>query len=296
MSERNVSELYYRIPGRPGGQRPGAHRGLVMGPGTEFATHARLFDMPDPRRIDLNASLRRTPRQWLVRASRQKSASTITLLLDVSRSMHFGSGQSKLQVIADFVQSLGHSAYRSGDLLSMTLFDQQRRDDLHAPARQGRGVGSALADTLRNLPTPPLLSARQNFLFPEFGDMLCSCTEQISNNSKLIFLVSDFHWPDSAIEAIMDRLESKCVVPLIVWDKAETEPPGKGGWLNTRGLENGERRSVWLRASVREQWRDKVRLRRQSLSQVFASFQSKPFFMEAGFDAESLSRYFLERA
>jgi len=259
VSERNVSELYYRIPGRPGGQRPGAHRSLVMGAGPEFATHARLFDVPDPRRIDLNASLRQTPRQWLVRASRQKSAATLHLLLDVSRSMHFGSEQSKLRVIADFVQTLGHSTYRSGDMLGMTVFDQQRRDDLHAPARQGRGVGFALANTL-------------------------------------VFLVSDFHWPDGAIEAVMDRLESKSVVPLIVWDKAETKPPRKGRWLNTQEQETGERRSVWLRPSIREQWLVNVRMRRQNLTQIFARFQSKPFFMEAGFDAESLSRYFLEHA
>ncbi|KAB7631796.1 MxaS protein, partial [Verminephrobacter sp. Larva24] len=51
----SLHEFHYRLPARAGGFRPGSHLGRSLGPGQEFATHVRLFDNPDPRRIDLRA-------------------------------------------------------------------------------------------------------------------------------------------------------------------------------------------------------------------------------------------------
>ena len=43
------------------------------GAGLEFATHLRLFDRPDPRRLDLRASIANLRSEWLVRVNRQQA-------------------------------------------------------------------------------------------------------------------------------------------------------------------------------------------------------------------------------
>ncbi len=71
-------------------------------------------------------------------------------MIDVSASMSFGSPDSKLDIAADFIESLGHSAFGYGDALGMVAFDNELREDLIIPARTGRGVGTTIADVLRS--------------------------------------------------------------------------------------------------------------------------------------------------
>jgi len=70
-----------------------------------FAAHARLFDVPDPRRLDLRASISDMRGDWLIRTFMQPASITVHVLLDVSASMRFGQ-PGKLQVAADFLLSL----------------------------------------------------------------------------------------------------------------------------------------------------------------------------------------------
>src|SRR5689334_22707216 len=143
-------EFHYRLPSRADGQRPGSHPGSSLGAGQEFVSHARLYDRPDPRRLDMRASLRDLSRDWLVRVNRQRAGVAVHVVVDVSSSMSFGSRKTKLEVAADFVEALGHSAFRVGDALGMLAFDAAERSDLFMPALLSRGVGDVMADLLRN--------------------------------------------------------------------------------------------------------------------------------------------------
>src|SRR4051812_31798725 len=106
-----VQEFRYRSPHRVGGWRVGSHEGRAPGAGLEFASHVRLYDRPDPRRLDLRASIASLQSEWLVRVNRQQAAMTVRLLVDVSASMRFGT-PPKLEVVAAFVRALGQSALR----------------------------------------------------------------------------------------------------------------------------------------------------------------------------------------
>src|ERR1700754_1049758 len=139
MSEHR--EFHYRLPQRIGGWRPGSHRGSSLGAGQEFVSHMRLYDRPDPRRLDLRASLRNIQQDWLVRVNRQRSSIPVHAVIDVSASMYFGSRHTKLEVAAEFLEALGQSTFRVGDALGMLAFDVRERTDLFVPARLGRGVG-----------------------------------------------------------------------------------------------------------------------------------------------------------
>ena len=144
-ADQGRAEFHYRLPQRFGGQRPGAHAGSSLGAGQQFAAHRRLLDHPDPRRIDLRASLRDVRGDWLVRIARQRVAVPVHALVDVSASMHFGAARSKLARAADFVDALGHSAFRAGDPVGLMGFDSGPREDLYLPARHSRGIGGVMA-------------------------------------------------------------------------------------------------------------------------------------------------------
>lgn len=276
-------EFHYRLPHRVGGWRPGSHAGSGLGGGQEFATHLSLYDWPDPRRLDLRASLRDSRGGWLVRVHRQRAAIAVHAVVDVSASMNFGEPRSKLQVAADFVEALGHSAFRVGDALGMIGFDARQRDDLFMPAMRSRGLGSVMAETLRQCRGDAAgADGLQDALLP------------LAGRQGLVFLVSDFHWPLHRLGAALHSLAHACVVPMVVWDHAEAEPLARDGLAFMRDAETGAARTLWMRPALRRQWRDAVGRRRTELDRFFAARGLRAFHVGGAFDGEAMSRYFFE--
>jgi hypothetical protein len=287
-----TEEFHYRLPATFGGQRPGAHRGTSLGAGLGFAAHKRLFDHPDPRRIDLRASVRDVRGEWLVRIQRQRVSVPVHAVVDVSASMHFGAERSKLQVVADFVEALGHSAFRAGDALGLLAFDHGERDDLFVPARHSRGAGIAMGESLRQCAAE---SAYQHDRAHEHtADALRRTVARLAGRSGLVFLVSDFHWPLDALGAVLEQLAPACVVPLVVWDPAETEPPAARALVAVSDAETGVRRTLWMRESLRRQWHEGVEARRAALHALFDAHGLAPFYLHGRFEAEALTRHFME--
>jgi uncharacterized protein (DUF58 family) len=281
-------EFHYRLPRRVGGWRPGAHRGSSLGAGQEFVSHMSLYERPDPRRLDLRASLRATNGDWLVRVNRQRVGISVHVLVDVSASMSFGTPQTKLEVIADFVEALGQSAFRVGDALGLLAFDAEARPELFMPALLSRGMGSVMAAQLRQWQTRP--GGREGRLG------LDDAALHLAGRRGLVFLVSDFHWDLDQLAPVLDLLVHAHVVPMIVWDAAEIEPPSQDAIAPLQDMESGRARCLWLRPKLRQQWRDGVTLRRIQLEQFFAVRGLHPFFLRGAFNGEALSQYFFETA
>jgi uncharacterized protein (DUF58 family) len=282
-----LPEFHYRLPGRASGFRPGSHSGSSFGAGQEFAMHGRLFDHPDPRRIDLRASMRAIPAEWLVRVNLQRVAVPLHVVVDVSASMHFGRRQSKLSLVADFVEALGYSAFRAGDQVGMLAFDAAEREDLYSPARYGQGVGDVMAGVLR--------TCAQGEAGVAGGiDGLERSASKLAGKQGLVFLVSDFHWPLTRLPTVLDTLTHAYVIPMVIWDPAETEPPEGGALLSVNDAETGARRTLWMRDRTRREWREAVARRRAEITGLFGKRGVRPFFVQGTFDAEALSRYFLE--
>ena len=283
----NAKEFVYKLSGISGNSRPGIHRSRRQGAGMLFASHTRLFDQPDPRRIDLRASLKSIHRDWLVRSNHQRSSETIKAVVDVSASMHFGSARRKLDIVADFLNSLGFSAYRSGDSVNLMAFDDAFRDDLYMPARRGRGTGLTMATAISNCNKHDTQAGTTHGL--------ADCVGRLPSTGGIVFLVSDFHWSLESLPAMLENLSDVLVVPLVVWDAAEIEPPEQGGLLSARDAESGHIRSLWIRKKIRQQWRDSVRRRRAEIATVFSAIDIQPFHIDGNFEAECLTRYFLEK-
>jgi uncharacterized protein (DUF58 family) len=261
----------------------------------------RLYDRPDPRRLDLRASLRGLSDEWLVRVNRQRAGASVRAVVDVSASMMFGSRRPKLHVVADFIEALGMSAFRVGDAVGMMAFDDIERPDLFIPARVSRGMGSMMGDALREVcdgggPGSPggASIARQAPGSSLRTDGLEDAASRLAGQQGLVFLVSDFHWSLERLDIALDLLAHAGVVPVIVWDSAETEPPTRNALASLRDAESGARRTLWLRPRLRQEWRRAVAQRRAEIDSYFAAHAIRPFYVEGTFNADALSRYFFE--
>ncbi len=276
-------DFHYRMPMRVGGQRPGAHRSSTTGSGQEFIAHQTLFDRPDPRRLDLRASIRDPEGRWLVRVNRQRAGIPVYLLADVSASMAFGSAASKIQRMSEFALSLGDSVFRTGDALGMLAYDASERTDLMLAPMHSRGAGVMMAESL----------ARARADQPSTAGIFQACS-RIAGKQALVFLASDFHAPLEQTSAALDLLSHAYVVPMVIWDEVEPKAPEGEGLLALRDIESGRRRGLWLRPQIRRRWEDAFAERRESLETLFSSRGVRPFYMTGRFDADALSRYFFE--
>lgn len=276
-----VPEIHYRTGTPARGYFPGHHRSKNGESGFEFRGHASLLDAPDPRRLDLHASLRDPFDNWIVRVYSQRKSIPVAIVADLSASMCFEGARRKLDVLADFTDSLAWSVWRTGDSFGFVGCDQQVRADLLLPQTRVRGVGQALAGKLRSLNLKGN-SARG----------LLDASRHLSRQRSLVFLVSDFHLPLATLKQVLRNLAQHDVVPMVVWDPAEFTLSAPRGLAYGVDPESGEQRLIWWRPALRERWAARHAERRHDLLAMFRSMRVKPIFVEQGFDPDAVTRHF----
>ncbi len=279
-----VAELHYRVSAPVLGHLPGHHRSRSGDSGVKFRGHAALRDAPDPRRLDLHASLRDPFGDWRVRLYAQRMSIPVVVVADLSASMGFEGRRRKAEVLADFVASLAWSAWRTGDRFGFIGCDAVVRDDwLQRPTR-ARASGQALAQALRGwTPTGPTASS---------ADGLLQAPPLLPRQRALVFLVSDFHLPLPQVKAVLAGLVAHDVVPVVLWDPLEFSVGASHGLLHTLDPESGRHRLVWWRPALRERWQRAHLAHRDALQQVFAAQRLRPLFVEGDFDADAVTRHF----
>lgn len=275
-------EFHYRIDGPAGGAFPGHHRSHGGDGGHEFRSHAPLHDAPDARRLDLHATLRDPFGNWIVRRFSQRKSIPVVLVADLSASMGFVGAQRKLDVLADFAQSLALSAWRTGDSFGFIGCDEESRADLELPQTRRRGAGASLAESLRAL-EPQGRSARG----------LLDAHRHLPRRRSLVFLASDFHLPLAELGAILASMAAHDVVPVVLWQPAEFALSATRGLAQVREPEGGQLQWLWWRPALRERWADASQARRAALIESFRSQRRAPLFIEGAFDADAVTRHFL---
>lgn len=279
-----MQEFHYKLRWRVAGQRQGFHASTSRGSGMEFVGHAALSGYGDPRRIDIRASLANPTGEWLVRLQRTRVALPLCVLLDLSASMGFAGVRRKLDVVHDFVASAGFSARRSGDAFGLVAADDTVREQLWVPVSHARSAAqtalAALADVVPGGGSAGLLEA----------------LHWLPRSRALVFLVSDFHFPLPMLDELLAGLAHHEVVPVVVWDGAEAERLPRFGLVEIADPESGQQRTVLIRPRLRQRWIEQLAQRRSALRQRFEQHGRRPFFVDAGFDAEALTRHFLGEA
>ena len=277
-----IRELHYRIAGAATGLFPGHHRSRSGDTGFEFRGHAALQDAPDVRRLDLHASLRDPFGGWIVRLHSERKSIPVAMVADLSASMGFEGAQRKLDVLADFAESLAWSAWRTGDSFGFVGCDERVRTDFAQPQTRIRGAGMALAQRLRTL-QPQGRSAAG----------LREAHRHLPRQRALVFLVSDFHLPLAGLEAVFDSLAAHDVVPVVLWQPVEFALGAARGLAQVREPESGVVRWLWWRPALRERWRAAHDERRDALLRAFRARRLAPLFIEGAFDADAVTRHFL---
>ena len=277
-----VAEFHYRVPWRTRTSHPGHHRSASAGGGFEFRGHATLLGAPDPRRFDIQASLRDPFEQIVMRVYTQRSAVPVYLIADLSASMGFTGCSRKLDVLADFAVSLGYSAYRTGDPFAVIGCDSRVRADLLQPLTRAKAAGQDVSVRLRDF-VPTASSSRGMLEAPGY----------MSQSRSLVFLCSDFHFSMDLLGQILARLARHKVVPVVLWDSVEIGVPASG-IAAARDAELGRHRTLLLRPVLRERIYGAFAERRRQLVGCFLACGATPLFMRDRFDAAEVTRYFYE--
>lgn len=283
MAAPRPAEVLYRLRSRPLQGRPGQHRSRALGAGLDVHGFATLASYPDARRIDLHLSARDPFGRWLVRVPRQRSAATLVVLADLSASMRFGHAPRKQDALADLVDALGHSAWRTGDSFAFAGADQQVRQDWMAGPTRSRAASSDVARRLRGAGATGRGAAAMQAAAARFAGV----------RDALLFLVSDFHWPAPELDQVCAALAGRDVVPVVLWSPHEFEGWPRWGLSEVQDPETGRRRLVWFRPALADAMARAGAARRAQLRERFARQGWRAFFCRGAFDAQALNAYFL---
>jgi len=110
------------------------HRSPHRGPSAIFKEHRAYRPGDDPRLIDWRAFARSD--RYSIKHFEHETQLRGTLALDISPSMHWGSGDvSNIDYAATLLAALAYVLTRQGDAVSLVTFDEAIRDRL--PARSG---------------------------------------------------------------------------------------------------------------------------------------------------------------
>lgn len=283
MSAPGIAEFHYRIDWRARGLVPGAHRGSQRGGGVELAAHAPLLDAPDPRRYDLRASLRDPFERPLVKVYRQPAAVTVWALADLSASMAYRGEIRKLDLLADFIASLGYSAYRNGDRFGFFGCDGGLREEFSLAPTRRKTAGPELALRLR--------------AFEPRGDSaagLLAGAVRIARRRErsLVFLLSDFHFPIERLTPLLTSLKGQQSVPVVFWEPSEYRELPRFGLARLRDSETGRERTLWLRPALAARIRDGFDQRRRALQAVLTREAGAPLWLHGRFDPDQVTRHF----
>jgi uncharacterized protein (DUF58 family) len=278
-----IPEFHYQVGWRAQGGHPGHHPGIRPGGDFEFHGHIPLINHPDPRHLDVRATLADPFGELKVRSFRQRAAVPVYLLADLSASMGFHGQTRKTALLAMFAAAAAYSAYRTGDPFGFIGCDSDIRWDLSLPLRWRKGMAMELRERLLNF-RPAASTARG----------LLEAAPHLGKQRALVFLVSDFHFPLAEAEEILDTFLHHDLVPIVIWDSAEFEKLPAWGLVHLHDPETGERRRLFLRPSLRDRLRERFAQRREELTRLCARYGREAFFIVDRFDADAMTRYFYQ--
>jgi uncharacterized protein (DUF58 family) len=275
-----VEAFIYKIP--PLGYRPslGAHRGQMAGSGQLFSHHDSLLARPDPRRLDLRASVLDPFGNYRVKVFQQRTQLPVILIADLSASMSFQGKHSRQQALSDFIVSASLSATETGD--SFTFIGCGAKLEQQWLLAANRSVGSATELSQRMVKAT----------FNSQAESLWQLLPVLPNKRSLIFLASDFFMPIEKVRTLMAQLTQHFVVPVVFWDESEYQALPEWGIVKLKELETRKTRTLLLRPTYKRRIIEAYAQRKLELQDAFLAFGGEPLLMLNEFKAQQLTTYF----
>lgn len=286
------SQFFYNINWRSKAYHAGATLTTHHGNGSDFAGFASLLACPDPKRIDIRASVRTVPRQWLVRTYLERAAVRVYAIVDVSSSMFFQGEASMRQQVTEFVSSLAWSANRQGDAFGMRAADDNEQLAWQVLPSFQPGTAQAVAQQItRFWQQAEVTNSSDGRSASAIPETLLSLGPQ----RALVFLLSDFYWPDALLQQTLQAGQHHDVIPVVLRDRAATAGLPTFGWARLRDMETGEERSWMLRRGLHQQIADHAAQQTLALNTTFLKAGTRsPLWLSPGWRAEEVSRHLME--
>lgn len=280
---QNIRRIQIRTSHKVDELLTGSWHSAFKGRGIEFEEVRPYQVGDDVRTIDWNVTARN--QQPFVKLFREERELSVILLVDLSGSQDFGSGnQTKRELVAELGATLAMSAIKNNDKVGMTLFTDQIEKSI--PPRKGsRHVLRLIRELLYCEPVGA-------------GTDLRRAIEHLNRTSKrrsVVFLISDFQ--DSGFESQLKVARRKHdIIPVIVNDPRETEIPNVG-LVRLQDAETGA--VVMLDTSSRANRKRFNQLNWQQAKTrdaMFRRLQMDPLHLTTGRDlVDPLRRYFHAR-
>jgi uncharacterized protein (DUF58 family) len=234
----------------------GQTESVFKGRGVEFEEVRPYVPGDEVRDLDWNVTAR-LGQPYVKRFVEQREL-TIILVVDVSRSMHFGTaGPEKRELAAELCAVLGFAALRNDDRVGLVLA-AGRVEHVVPPARGRSHLLRILRDVLGV--TPKSTGTR-------LGDAARFVT-RTTHRRSMVFWVSDFLDDlDPRDWRVLGRRHE--LTAFALRDPKDEILPGVG-WVEIEDLETGERRLVYTSRKRRERYQQEARAQWQAVEQTLA--------------------------
>ncbi len=234
----------------------GEYRSVFKGKGLEFEELREYLPGDDVRSIDWNVTARSS--RTFVRRFVEERELTVMIMLDISPSLNFGTGEElKSRTAVEVVALLAGAALRNNDKVGLLLFTD--RIERYLPPKKGnRHLFKMIREALCLQPvgTGTDIAGALEYL------------NRVMKRSALLFLVSDCASPDFSAPLMRARARHD-LVGIVITDPAEIDLP-EVGLVTLEDPETGERFLVDTAAlRVRRRYHQAGIIRREALRGLF---------------------------
>jgi len=198
--------------------------------------YIRKYEIGDDVR-DINWNVTARFREPYVNTFTEDKERLIWILVDISSSMHFGVGKTKLDIAIEIAATLAYSALKRNDAVGTILFS----DKIERLIKPDKGmanfwrIAKALVDIKPMNKTTGLQGALQ-------------FASRLNNRKSLMFVVSDFVTDDKYGSLCKTLAQKNELNAIRIYDKLEANFPAIG-WIKMRDGETG--REQWVNTTSR---------------------------------------------
>lgn len=269
-----------------------SHHDLGMWPGkqaggvAEFETISEYELGDNPRSINWPATARTGGHTILKNTRITEAKISLFLLVDLSRSMDFGTVRvTKRRLAAEISASLVHAAWRCRDQVGFIAYGSEV--DVMWPLRNPKDY--------RLLIPKKILETRSS---GKTGMGLAEAVSKLPVKRSLVFLISDFQEPIKEIKnALKSFVFRHDVIPVILSDLREKVLPKRRCLTVLKDLETGCRKTIWLGGTrKRLAFKKQSEEREEQLRAFFKRLGMEPLWVHQETDlAREMSRFFMIR-
>ena len=276
-----TEQLLYRLPWQSPAVYPGAHTGQTVGAGPLFKRHGSLLAHPDPRRIDVRASVLNPFGDYQVRLYQQQSNITVWVIADLSASMGYA---DKPEILRQFVQTSADSAFAYGDKFGFIGCGDHFEQRWFVAASQQHATVTGLCQQLAQ------------HRFSGSAKHLAQAAQYLPSQRAMVFLLTDCHYPLPQLRNLLATLQGHDVIPLVLWHPDDYTRLPQWGLLALQDLESQHSRLLLMRPSLRPKLQTAYWQRHLALKNSFRAMGSEPLFMTGPYSTPTINHFLQQRA